>query len=404
MGQKVLISFLGTGAKDDNRNYKKTTYKFNNGIEQYESFIAGALKNIYSIEKIILIGTVKSMWEEVYSSFSNNDKDEDYYIELGEYISNANHETPLVLPQIDKLEKSISDHSKVVLINYGLNEIEIRQNTEIILGIEQYLEPGDELYVDITHSFRSLPLMLMNSLIYLQNVSEKNISIKLITYGMLDVKGELGYAPVVELSNIMEINDWIIGAHSFKNYGNAYQIANLLNDYYDSDYKSTSDRLKKFSDLMNLNHLQGIKKQTELNALRNKTYKSKIPELILSPIIKQYTNEFVGDTTSKFQYKLANWHYEHMNYSSAYISLLEAIVSHVCENNKQATEIKDNRDEAKLALRGRSNNFTVSQAEINLYKSTNSIRNAIAHAIEQKLNSDNMISKLKENLDLFKKL
>lgn len=45
----------------------------------------------------------------------------------------------------------------------------------------------------------------MNLLIYLQTVSRKWIKISHVYYGMLEVR-ELGYAPVTELNNILEIS------------------------------------------------------------------------------------------------------------------------------------------------------------------------------------------------------
>ena len=66
---KVLLSFLGTGAKNE-RVYKTLNYKFDSGESYDTSFMADALATYYGIDKIILVGTVKSMWEEAYSVFS----------------------------------------------------------------------------------------------------------------------------------------------------------------------------------------------------------------------------------------------------------------------------------------------------------------------------------------------
>ena len=67
---------------------------------------------------------------------------------------------------------------------------------------------------------------------------------------MVEVVREIKYAPVTELNNLLDINKWIIGAYAFENFGNAYQIADLIED----ENKSVSERLNRFSDLMNLNH------------------------------------------------------------------------------------------------------------------------------------------------------
>jgi hypothetical protein len=72
---KILISFVGTGSLDKNnqsvRAYRKAQYEIQ-GKTHETSFVAEALAKHLEIEKIFLIGTAKSMWEEVYLKFSSN--------------------------------------------------------------------------------------------------------------------------------------------------------------------------------------------------------------------------------------------------------------------------------------------------------------------------------------------
>jgi len=83
---KVLISALGTGVKDD-REYRKAPYVFPGDTKVYKTlFIASALCEQLKVEKLYLIGTAKSMWEEVYEYFSNASKTEidvEYWNQLG---------------------------------------------------------------------------------------------------------------------------------------------------------------------------------------------------------------------------------------------------------------------------------------------------------------------------------
>ncbi len=92
---KVLISFLGTGslnrtpnnqfANSSDRQYRTAKYHFSNNEESEHTFVAAALAEHNNIDKIILIGTVHSMWEEVYRYFAEkNGKtfDEDVYFQI----------------------------------------------------------------------------------------------------------------------------------------------------------------------------------------------------------------------------------------------------------------------------------------------------------------------------------
>ena len=175
MARKVLISFLGTGtfASKETRTYRTANYHLGEKNLGSYPFISAALRKHYDIDCILLVGTVHSMWEEVYRWFCEDNKlaiDEDAYISIADACEKSNYLSELAIPHQEVIEQTMGGESKVVLIKYGLNEEEIRINTDIILGLQQYLHNNDELIVDVTHSFRSLPLFMMNLLIYLKNV------------------------------------------------------------------------------------------------------------------------------------------------------------------------------------------------------------------------------------------
>jgi len=77
---KILISSLGTGRRADG-SYSKAKYEINKKI--YEtSFIADALNKYLDFDKIFLVGTRKSIWDEAYMVFGG--EDEGYLEELYE--------------------------------------------------------------------------------------------------------------------------------------------------------------------------------------------------------------------------------------------------------------------------------------------------------------------------------
>lgn len=400
--RKVLISFLGTGPFTESnglREYRTARYRFPDEKEYETPFLAAALSDHYGIDKIILVGTVKSMWEEVYRTFSHGEKDEDYYARLGDYCEQASHCTPLELPEIQKLTSAIGELAQVVLIHYGLTPEEIEHNQEIILSIEQYLENGDELYVDITHSFRSLPLFLLNTLIYAKNVSKKRIAIKHIHYGMFEAKKEMGgFTPVVDLSPVLDTIDWIVGAYAFQESGNAYKIAEKLEE----NDKSAANRLVKFSDMMNLNYLYGIQHQTDLHSLINKDYPSRISEMTLQPVISSFCSTFKqNEPAYRVQLHLTEWHAKHHNYSSAFISAQEAMISYICSLNGWDGEDRNCRDKAKSCLFGaqipqKQRAYLKCLTFNTHFMQINEIRNSIAHSIPKEYSVQDMIRVLND--------
>ncbi|SES91624.1 TIGR02221 family CRISPR-associated protein [Anaerobranca gottschalkii] len=195
---KVLITIIGTG-NPINRSYKPALYKI--GDKEYETeFIAKALVQHYQIDKIFMLGTAKSMWEEVYLSFSK-EEDQDKMLsragKIEEKIKKGGYDKCLIDEgDLKLISNTIEEYlgyqgSKCYLLKYGLNDQEIMENFNVFLEIEKELNDGDEIYLDITHSFRSLAIFQYMMINFAENVSKKDIKIKGIFYGMLDVYGQI---------------------------------------------------------------------------------------------------------------------------------------------------------------------------------------------------------------------
>ena len=411
MARKVLISFLGTGPLEtkETRTYKTVNYHIGETILGEYPFVSAALIKHYQIDKVILVGTTHSMWEEVYRWFcddSDNPMDDDVYFEIAQSCENSNYTSELVLPHQEMIEKAIGRSAKIALIKYGITEDEIRDNTDIILGLQQYLDKGDELIVDVTHSFRSLPMFMMYLLIYLKNVSNKKISISHVHYGMLEMNKELGYAPIIDLKSMMEVNDWITGAYSFSEFGNAYKISELVKN----QDKGVSTLLEEFSNLMNLNHLHAIQKISQrLSAIKNKDYQTLLPKLTITPIVELFINRFYTNNgkQSLFQLKVARWQLDHRKYAQAMLTISEAMITYVCENNNLKWDDFDNREGAKAALSYHYPETMLLKCDgrfKQIYRNLKPLRNCTAHAIETASNVTNMLRVLNDSVSQLESL
>ncbi len=103
----------------------------------------------------------------------------------------------------------------------GGNEEEIWKIFNIIYA---QLNDGDEVYFDITHAFRYLPLLI----IVLGNYSKflKNITIRSITYGNIENMQD-GIAPIVNLLPLAALQDWTNAADNYINFGNVDKLVDL---------------------------------------------------------------------------------------------------------------------------------------------------------------------------------
>lgn len=422
---QVLISFLGTGPANGHERgqYQTTRYKFQGDIDEYTSpFVADVICQKYRVDKVFLIGTMHSIWDGIYDHFSQRyerEVDCQVWSEIYTQCQEANSKTAVGnIQHQDEIEEVLGNGSKVITIYYGLNQEEINKNSAIILGIEQYLNEGDELIIDITHSFRSLPMYIMNLLVYLQNVSTKNLSISHICYGMYDVVSELGYAPIIEMQDILRVNEWISGAYSFKRFGNADKIVELVRT---SD-RELSRRLDLFSKTKNLNHLAELERESQqLGDLLKNDNLPDMARLIITPVIQDFINRLQVDPQSPFQhsdfqFKLALWQRNNHNYLAAYISLLEAIITYLAElyNAKNEAEIdvydKNVRDGIKNIIRNRYDE-SIERDWKALYRDVSTNRNMLAHNVRNIPNiprntpvAEYFTNKLREYINRYRQL
>lgn len=388
---KVLISFIGTGKISDKgkakREYEPACYRLGDK-EVSTSFMAKAMKEFVEPDKIFLIGTPHSMWEDVYRKFANH-PDENVWTEIGDWCEKADVDTPAEgLPHKEDIEAAIGNGARIFLIRYGINEEQIQQNINIILGLREYLKyltDGDEIVVDITHSFRSLPLLIMQLILYLKQIGSPKVKVTHVYYGMLEVKQKLGYAPVVDISSMISLSDWITGAFTFKLNGSSKQAAELLEK---EGGKSAASLLDKFSSVLSLNDMGQLQKQVqELSGIK---YPTEMARLALEPTVTAFINKFKNLTHSEFQYRLAEWHYNNGNYFAAYNDLVECIVTKVCEETPEYNwKDYNNRESVRAAYRASkpkeptdTNQLYRTNQLVEIYRDINPIRNYLVHLAE----------------------
>jgi len=390
---RVLVTALGTGQwipkshdlseARASREYRSATYVIKEGESSSEyttSFIAEALVKHYKIERVYVVGTAKSMWEQLYYSFSGDDRDDDYYLELGQMIDDSRHDHyPYDRDYLKKVEETLDKKlggtgSGCYLIRYGLDREELFSNFNVLMQIGEQLQAGDELYVDITHSFRSLSIFQYMMTSFIENLSDRDIKIVKIIYGMLDVVREMGgKAPVVDLTLINELNHWIKGIYELEQYGNGYLVANLLREQTE-----LADSIKDLSDRINMNFLKDIR-----NEHRRKLWKGLKnidgPGSVVASTIKRSLKNFNNDQPEAyFQLNLAQWFFEQKRYAAGYITLTEAIITKLCEG--KIIDINSWRERQKIVKGYTGKKYDDLYGLVKLYKEVNKIRRLVAHS------------------------
>lgn len=117
----------------------------------------------------------------------------------------------------------------------GLNEQEI---WAIFNAVYDQVPEQAEVYLDITHAFRSIPMLATVLLNYLNVI--KKVTVKGIFYGAFETLGnvrqaesiplEKRTAPIINLLPFYELHRWTNAAHAFVFYGISREVTNLVRE------------------------------------------------------------------------------------------------------------------------------------------------------------------------------
>lgn len=181
-----LLTFLGT------TSYFSTTYVWETQ-EKTTEYVAAALAEFFAVETVQTFLTTEARAKH-WHVFKNT-------------VLNA----------------------KDIPIPSGQTEDELWQIFEAVVNS---VEPGEEIILDVTHSFRSIPLFVFLAGIYLQK--SRNVTISGVYYGAYERDRER--SPIFNLTPTLKFADWLIATDKFLNTGSAADLAKLLStiqrDFY----------------------------------------------------------------------------------------------------------------------------------------------------------------------------
>ena len=104
-------------------------------------------------------------------------------------------------------------------IPMGKNEEEIWQIFDIVYGV---LQEDDEVYFDLTHGFRYLPMLVL----VLGNYAKflKRVKICSITYGNFETRSKDGIAPIIDITAFSTLQDWTAASADYLRHGDSTLI------------------------------------------------------------------------------------------------------------------------------------------------------------------------------------
>lgn len=360
---KKFFSFLGTG------EYKE-------GIYEFDKTESGRYKTNFVQEA--LINTACKGWED-------GDKAIIFLTDLAKKKNWYNEEDENKRLK-SNLEKSSHIEVLPVSIPDGKSEEEIWNIFDILIN---QINENDEIIFDITHSFRSIPMLALVVLNYAKVV--KNAKILGIYYGAWEARDGNNIVPIFDLMPLDEMLEWSQAVNTFMKYGNSGHLKDLSTsilrpklptEKWARDTRALIDKLDDFT--MGLYTCRGMtvkesKASKKSIAAASEEVKEKIlklkeneEEIQLKPLIplickiEDNVKDFHECNNLKNGIATIKWSIDNNLIQQAYTALDETMKTYICvKYGLDSTKYSDREDIAQTALKVRCSNKEESEWIIN---------------------------------------
>ncbi|GAB6078196.1 TIGR02221 family CRISPR-associated protein [Hydrogenobaculum acidophilum] len=348
---KILMGIIGGG------KYQITRYSFE-GQEFETNYVIDALKEVIKPDRIFIIGTESSNWGLVDEKLSSYEK--------------------LIVP-------------------LGANEQDFWEMFRIITSID--VKEEDELYVDITHGFRSIPLFINTALSFLSKI--KSVKIKAIYYGAYEVKDDI--KPIIDIYPIIELNDWIEAFSVYKEYKDASKFSGLL-EKKSKDASKYQKMLQTYSALFGFT---AINQYIEYSKNISEEFEKMSLEPSLKAIeflkedLKRISNMFSHEKPYENYLELAELYYKSNRFHQSLVVLTQTIVE--CALNKLGIVLEDSNriNLESLIVKHLQNQSIVTKDMADLMNQISTLRNSVSHAFMGRVVNPPTIKKYKEDIKTF---
>lgn len=346
---KVFISFLGANKYFPSRYYyqeDKSDLSPNDVFYVQEDLIRIFCKDWKQEDKFVVFTTdlaAHNNWNNRIISFDNKTKETELEKGKGLKFRSSN-----INPNLTVKNEAIPN---------GATEDE---TWEIFSKIVKEINSKDEVFLDITYSFRFIPVLSTVLLNYVKTV--KNAKVRKVVYGNYEVgRTQDNKSPIVELSSFDKLQKWTNAAHSFNRFGVSDELVELF-----GEHESLSNLSQQLSDLtIAIYTCRGHDLNTSIDIASLKTTLSNQKES--EKFIAQFNPliEVIENKIKDFQHQTVlngltatDWCITHNLIPQGYIFLQETLKSYIVEKAFGLSFLNDYdyRRLAHLALNGARRN------------------------------------------------
>lgn len=287
--------------------------------------------------------------------------------------------------------------------------------------------PNNEFVLDITHGFRSIPVLTLLSAAFLRSAGRVKLSH--ILYGAYQAQDtETGTSPVFDLSPFLELLDWAAAAERFNDTGDSSKIANLLNErnrqyYVNPIYQVSGEKptgLKRISKTMeNLSRALSLTLPREIlpeakdllvkleEAKEEKRYSPPFG-VVFDNIKNGYQSIAVNTSNAKWkdilsgEWRLLRWYQTRKQWASMVTLSREWIVSIVCYlNNMQIYDLDSRRRAEECLHNSISCDLKITPKTQKAWDGVVQFRNQISHCgmQKQRIASDKLQANIEKTME-----
>lgn len=369
----ILITFLGKGRKEQG-GYQKASYRFDSGAIRTTAFFGLALLEELSarnnlVDHLVILGTSSSIWDALLLDEMHDNPER--WEQLADQVSQGRVAQNLlseIAPEVAKsfAGRNLAEKATLCIIPFGRNQ---KEQVAILQAMAEVVGENDTVSMDISHGFRSLPMLGFVSALFLRQI--KKAKIDGLYYGALEMR-EQEISPVVRLDGLLKIADWVSSVSAFRVSGDYGVFSSLLSSEEDALSLHQAGFLEKTLNIQDArSHLKKVRNRLPLLSQEDPIFELFAGEL------QQATDWVDKNTFPQRQLSAARNAVYNGNYARAAALGIEAIISgHVIKNGKNP-EIFQNKTIARTELQ---DNPTPAFSELN------TLRNCLAHGTRPKKN------------------
>ncbi|MDO5667621.1 MAG: TIGR02221 family CRISPR-associated protein [Alcaligenaceae bacterium] len=402
MSVDVLISFLGKSNVDSIQGYREATYAFEDGYQVTVPFFGLGLTQKIQPKKLILLGTPSSMWDVFFTNQATTD--DELYEQLIEAVSDNSVDDALLAKCSLRLQEKLGCEVVSILIGYAAHEDD---QVALLSKLSSVLNDNETVAIDVTHTFRHLPMLALVASRFLQKT--RAIQTESIYYGALQMTSEeTKLTPVVELSGLLKMLDWVDALSSYEKHGDYADFAEL---YEREGMSSAAEQLQQAAFFERTNQISRARAPLQKFISSQNERKDSILALF-SPILKNRFEWSRGLSHGERQTRLASYFLDQGDYLRAVTLGHEAYLTKKLQ--QQPGQLDPNNFEHRESIKNKINSgeISLSSSAREAYKNLRNVRNALAHgtpssigrvqqamASEQNLNDmlTEILAKLNEN-------